>query len=143
MHVPVNTMDTEYIRSFYAVLVPAVLSIALLSGSDVDAQDAVRDVVTVSMEDRGGGRWRFEPSKIVVTRGTIVQFVQNDVVPHNVEFKNVPKGTELGDAKMGPFIMAEGESYDVLIDDRFANGDHEYICTPHAPMGMKGVIRVE
>lgn len=101
------------------------------------------DTITVEMVDKGGAQWRFMPDKITVIRGDIVRFIQKDVVPHNVEFKDVPDKSNLGDLMMGPWLMAKGEMYEIVIDERFADGVHEYVCTPHAPMGMKGIIKVE
>jgi plastocyanin len=44
---------------------------------------------------------------------------------------------------MGPFLLATGETYEVVIDDRFKPGTHKYVCTPHELMGMVGTITVE
>ena len=99
-------------------------------------------MVIVKMVDKSTGQWRFEPSEITVKPGDTVRFILEDAVPHNVEFKKMPKGTKLGDARMGPFLMTKGQTYDVIIDGRFAEGTHEYVCTPHEAMGMKGTIKV-
>ena len=99
-------------------------------------------VLEVKMVDRGGGQWRFAPADIQVTPGDVVRFVQDDVAPHNVEFKDVPGGTTLGGAAMGPFLLQKGETYDLTIDDRFAPGLHKYVCTPHELLGMVGTIAV-
>ena len=64
-------------------------------------------------------------------------------MPHNVEFRDLPAGTNLGAAAMGPFLLTAGETYEVTIDDRFAPGTHKYVCTPHEIMGMVGTITVE
>lgn len=100
-------------------------------------------IIRVKMIDRGGGQWRFEPADITVQRGDVVQFVQEDVIPHNVEFKKTPRGTHLGDDAVGRFLMKKGATYDVVIDERFATGKHAYICTPHEAMGMKGTITIK
>ena len=124
--------------------ISSLMAVLLFTVSDVIAQVAERGPVTaiVKMVDKSIGQWRFEPADITVTSGDTVRFVLGDAVPHNVEFKKVPKRTKLGDARMGPFLMAKGETYDVVIDSRFAEGTHEYVCTPHEPMGMKGTIKV-
>lgn len=99
-------------------------------------------VVTVKMVDKGSAQWRFQPDYVAVGPGDTVRFILDDIVPHNVEFKKVPKGTKLGEARMGPFLMRKGEYYDVVIDKRFESGEHKYVCTPHEAMGMKGTIEV-
>jgi len=99
-------------------------------------------VVEVRMVDAGGGQWRFEPATIDVHPGDVVRFVQDDVAPHNVQFKDVPSGSDLGAAVMGPFLLQKGETYELAIDERFAFGDHAYVCTPHEPLGMVGTINV-
>lgn len=134
-------------RHFDKVL--AVMCILFLAGMLCTSSTSLAQsgdesgTVVVKMVDRGGGQWRFAPANISVQKGDVVRFVQADIVPHNVEFKDTPKGTKLGDAAMGPFLMAKGETYEVEIDHRFAEGLHEYVCTPHVPMGMKGTITVE
>jgi plastocyanin len=105
-------------------------------------QDGPR-VLEVLMVDKGGGQWRYEPSRVAVRHGDVVRFVQADVVPHNVHFKKTPRGTDLGSALMGPFLLQKGDVYDVTIDDRFAPGVHEFVCTPHEMMGMAGSLDVQ
>lgn len=99
-------------------------------------------VVEVRMIDAGGGQWRFEPSSVEAHTGDIVRFIQDDIAPHNVQFQDVPAGTQLGAAIMGPFLLQKGETYDIAIDDRFTPGAHTYVCTPHEPLGMVGQITV-
>ena len=122
----------------------SLMAALLITTSDAMAQvaEAGPQTVIVKMVDKSTGQWRFEPEDITVKPGDTVRFVLEDAVPHNVEFKKVPKGTKLGDARMGPFLLTKGQTYDVVIDSRFAEGTHEYICTPHEPMGMKGTIKV-
>lgn len=116
-----------------------LFSVAPASLAQVDAE---LDILIVKMIDKGVGQWRFDPADVTVERGDVVRFVQQDIVPHNVEFTQTAKGTDLSDGAMGPFLMTKGEIYDVVIDERFAEGMHAYVCTPHAPMGMTGTITV-
>ncbi|MDQ2766267.1 MAG: plastocyanin/azurin family copper-binding protein [Gemmatimonadota bacterium] len=94
------------------------------------------------MIDGGSYGMRFEPVRIVVHRGDIVRFVQRGGIPHNVEFRSVPPGTELAAQRVGPMLVTRGESYDVVIDSRFAPGKHVYVCGPHEVLGMAGIIYV-
>lgn len=100
------------------------------------------NVVTIKMIDQGGGQWRFDPESVTVTVGDLLRFVQEDMAPHNVEFDKIPDEAELGDIMMGPFLTRKGQTYDILIDGRFARGKYEYVCTPHAALGMTGEITV-
>lgn len=122
----------------------SLTTVLFITTSDALAQVAESgpQMVVVKMVDKSSAQWRFEPAEVTVKPGDTVRFVLEDAVPHNVEFKKVPKGTKLGEARMGPFLMTKGETYDIVIDGRFAAGIHEYVCTPHEPMGMKGTIKV-
>lgn len=99
-------------------------------------------VVVVKTVDVSPTEFKFEPANLTVIPGDTVRFTQTTATPHNVEFRAVPAGTNLGSAKMGPFLTTVGATYDVVIDARFATGVHNYVCTPHEVMGMKGTITV-
>ena len=107
-----------------------------------DVGDDPPRVITVQMVDKGSTQWRFEPSEIQVRRGDVVRFVQADVAPHNVQFKDVPADAQLGVAIMGPFMIQKGDVYEVEIDERFVPGLYKYVCTPHEPLGMVAQIEV-
>ncbi len=106
------------------------------------ADDATGRVIVIKMVDKSTAQWRFEPETVTVHPGDTIQWVQEDVVPHNVEFKTVPDDANLGDAVMGPFVFAKGEVYELKIDERFTEGLYDYICTPHDPLGMKASFTV-
>lgn len=132
-----------WLRSLFAFSALVLAAAVVFTATEACAQAAsAPQTVIVKMVDKSAGQWRFEPSEVDVRQGDTVRFVLDDVVPHNVEFKKVPQGTKLGDARVGPFLLKKGQTYDVVIDDRFAKGVHEYVCTPHEPMGMKGTITV-
>lgn len=123
-----------------------VLAVGLLVVTgDVEGQTAAGGghVVIVRMVDKSATEWAFEPADITVEPGTLVRFELTGSIPHNVEFKNSPSGTDVGNARMGPFLIMKGQTYDVMIDGRFAIGTHDYVCTPHEMMGMKGTITVQ
>lgn len=101
------------------------------------------DIVVVRMLDKSPTSYAFEPSLVTVTPGQTIRFVQQGEVPHNVEFKDAPPGARLDDARMGPFLTSKGEAYELRVDDRFSAGTYDYVCTPHAAMGMKGTIVVD
>jgi plastocyanin len=99
-------------------------------------------VVIVKTVELSATSYRFEPAEITVLPGDTVRFVQSSTMPHNVEFTKSPKGSKLGAAKVGPYLVAPNQTYDVPIDARFVAGQYQFICTPHAVLGMKGTISV-
>lgn len=86
--------------------------------------------------------FRFQPAEVTVRVGDVVQFVQRGIQPHNVQFRTVPKGVDLGNEAMGPFLVQKGQTYRLKIDARFKPGVYEFVCTPHEMMGMKGRLVV-
>lgn len=123
----------------------ALTILALLpqqAGSVGSERPADTTVIEVRMVDKGAGQWRFEPAVIKAAPGDLIRFVQDDVVPHNVEFKAAPPDANLGATKMGPFLLQKGATYDLAIDGRFVNGDYTFVCTPHEMMGMKATLTV-
>lgn len=101
------------------------------------------NVIIVKMVDVSTTEFKYEPADIIVQPGDTVRFIQTGAMPHNVDFRVMPEGTDLGDAKMGPFLTTLDETYDVVIDGRFVEGEHEFVCTPHEFMGMIGTLTVE
>jgi len=125
------------------VMKTIVIAAMVMAASTAFAQNGpAPETVLVRMVDKSSAEWRFEPSQVTVSLGDTIRFVLEDVVPHNVEFKNTPDGSDLGDVQMGRFLMTKGETYDVVIDERFSVGNYQYVCTPHEAMGMKGSIMV-
>ena len=84
----------------------------------------------------------FRPARITANPGDVLRFVQQGDMPHNVEFREVPDGVDLGDARMGPFLVQKGQTYELKIDERFKPGTYRIVCTPHEGMGMSGVLVV-
>jgi plastocyanin len=119
----------------------SVVSVAFSGGSE-DGGKSAGQVIVVKAVDVSLTEFRWEPAEIAVKPGDTVRFEQTSSTPHNVEFREVPGGTNLGDAAMGPYMLQLGDTYDVVIDSRFVEGVHNYVCTPHATMGMTGTITV-
>jgi plastocyanin len=101
-------------------------------------------VIEVQMRD-DGGRFYFSPENIEVRRGDKIRFIQEGAMPHKVEFvrNTAPAKAELGDLWVGPYLSGRGEVYEVEIDGRFVDGSYDYICAPHAALGMVGKIEVK
>jgi plastocyanin len=137
---------------------PLTISLLLVSLTHAIAQDETAEAnrtVVVNMVDFG-----FDPTEITVLPGDTVRFVQTTASPHNVEFRTVPEGAELAEnpvppaegpsgtlssppPKMGRYLTQVGETYEFLIDEHFAAGTYDYVCTPHETLGMTGTIVVE
>lgn len=99
-------------------------------------------VVVVKATDVSATEFKWVPADIAGNPGDTVRFEQTTATPHNVEFRETPAGVDLGSAKMGPFLVAAGDHYDLVIDARFKPGAYTFVCTPHESMGMKGSLTV-
>ncbi len=139
----------------------ATAAATILAVSPATAQEGAGRrprTVVVKMVD-----FAFEPATLTVSVGDTVRFVQTTASPHNVEFRTVPEGAELAElpvppaegpsgtlsspssppARMGRYLTQVGETYEFLIDEHFAAGTYDYVCTPHEALGMTGTIVVE
>lgn len=115
----------------------AALGILAMTGA-APADSVEGRTFGVSMSD-----YAFQPDRLTVRPGDLVVFVQKGDMPHNVEFRKIPKGVDLGETRMGPFVVVKGDTYQIHIDARFKPGVYEIVCTPHELMGMTARIVVE
>jgi plastocyanin len=100
-------------------------------------------MLVVKLVDRGGATpYAFEPAITVAQRGDTVRFIETAGVMHNVHFTKQASGAKLGNAATGPYLTTKGQTYDVVIDARFADGKYEFVCEPHEAIGMKGALVV-
>lgn len=100
-------------------------------------------IVTVKLIERGGSApYVFEPASVAVERGDTLRFIQGADTPHNVHFTSEPKGAKLGNAISGPYLVAKGQTYDLVIDGRFPDGNYSFVCEPHEMIGMRGAMTV-
>jgi plastocyanin len=140
-------MTEECIMShrFVQVLALAGLGSALLGWTaSHGTRVAAPRTVVVKTVDVSPTQYQFDPAEITVSPGDTIRFEQTSaMMPHNVEFKDVPAGTKLGDGRVGPFLTKPGDSYVIAVDGRFAAGVHHFVCTPHEALGMKGTITVK
>jgi len=100
-------------------------------------------VRVIEMVEQGQYGIAFEPQRTHARLGDTVRFVQKGVLPHNVMFRSVPAGADLGHAHEGPLITAHGATYDLVLDQRFVAGKYLFVCTPHETLGMAGLLYVE
>ena len=108
-------------------------------------------VIRVRMLQQGS-RYLYEPANFTVRQGDIVEFVNVNGLPHNVQFEpaKIPAGAadvlnrnmpnRLGPLQ-SPMFMQPNQTYRIS----FAGapvGTYEYFCLPHKALNMKGVITV-
>lgn len=84
----------------------------------------------------------YRPARVTARPGDVLRFVQQGIQPHNVMFKQVPPGVDLGNAKMGPFMVRKGDVYELRLDRRFKPGTYVLVCTPHELMGMTAQLTI-
>jgi plastocyanin len=100
-------------------------------------------MIVVKLVEKGGAMpYAFEPAITVAQRGDTVRFVEAAGVMHNVHFTKQASGAKLGGAATGPYLTTKGQTYDLVIDARFAEGRYEFVCEPHEAIGMKGTLVV-
>jgi plastocyanin len=101
-------------------------------------------MIVVRLVEKGGAMpYAFEPAIAVAQRGDTVRFMEAAGVMHNVHFTKQASGAKLGGAATSPYLMTKGQTYDLVIDGRFAEGTYEYVCQPHEAIGMKGTLVVK
>ncbi len=141
-----HTVPSPRHRPHAGLLLAAFALVALsacapAAGEDTKGTEA--RVHEVRMLDEGGA-FRYDVERLEVRRGDVVRFVQAGDVPHNVQFvrNDVPDGVELGPDWNGPYLSARGEVHEIVIDERFPDGEYLFVCTPHVGFQMKGTLVV-
>jgi plastocyanin len=128
------------------MLTASLVALFALSASANGQNAAARGphTIVVKLVDKGGAiPYAFEPAIAVAQPGDTVRFIETAGVMHNVHFTKTAPGAKLGAAASGPYLTTKGQTYDVVIDRRFADGTYEYVCDPHAAIGMKGTLVVK
>lgn len=134
----------------FALLLAASAGAPVASQAERSSRDSAGArapaVIVVEMVEKGQYGMAFSPVRVTARAGDTLRFVQRGRAPHNVVFKSAPAGTELsalGAAREGPLLARPGESYDVVLDGRFAPGKWVYVCAPHEVLGMAGIVYLE
>lgn len=122
---------------------PAPASPAPAAGGTVtpDAGGQVHEVRMVTTQNGASGV--FEPAQITVKKGDVIKWVMADgQAVHNVSFtmaQGNPGGfTPPADS---PMYTQQGQSYELKVD--WNPGTYNYVCVPHAMMGMTGSVTVQ
>lgn len=100
-----------------------------------------------------GARYVFEPANFTVRVGDVVEFVNVNGFPHNVQFEpaKIPAGAAdvLNRAmpnRMGPLAGPMMVQPNLTYRISFAGapvGTYDYFCLPHKALGMTGRITVQ
>jgi plastocyanin len=104
---------------------------------------ATGNVVEVRMvTSADGATGTFEPANVTVKKGDTVRFITDGKTVHNASFKPVENpGKSNLPAETGPYLTTPNQTYDVVIN--MDPGTYNYVCDPHAAMGMKGTVTVQ
>ena len=101
-------------------------------------------LLVVKLVEKGGAMpYAFEPAMTVAQKGDTVRFIESAGAMHNVHFTRQASGAKLDGAATGPYLTTKGQTYDLVIDARFAEGKYEFVCEPHEAIGMKGTLVVK
>ena len=87
--------------------------------------------------------YAFEPAITNAQPGDTLRFTEASGALHNVRFTKEAPGANLGAAATTPYLTAKGQTIDMIVDKRFAAGTYEFVCDPHAAIGMKGTLIVK
>lgn len=128
-------------------LMTVSLAALLVLSADANGQNASpvgSHMLVVKLVEKGGAMpYAFEPAITVAQPGDTVRFIEAAGVMHNVHFTKQASGAKLGSAATGPYLTTKGQTYDLVIDARFAAGRYEFVCEPHEALGMKGTLVVK
>ena len=129
-------------------LLSSCVATSLVLAVPVTAQTAGRvtpHLIVVKLVERPGDkvRFAFEPATFTAERGDTLQFVQFANAMHNVRFKTQPSGAKLGRAVVSRYLSTIGQTYNIVVDSRFADGTYEIVCDPHGMMGMHAFLTVQ
>lgn len=116
-------------------------------GGGGDTGGVPRGDTEVLVDPNGGDR--FEPETLTIDAGETVtwRFERSghnvSCVPEHHEDNALPEGAEPFASYQGDALQEtaeEGATYEHTVD---VAGEYDYVCIPHAPIGMAGTIVVE
>jgi len=126
-----------------SVVLGGCLALSAVGAQQTAAASAPAHTIVVNLIERPGPLpFGFDPQVFTAERGDTLRFVQLAATMHNVHFKVVPKGANLGAALSGPYLTTKGQAYSIVVDARFADGKYEIVCDPHEMIGMHAFLNV-
>jgi plastocyanin len=140
---PFMEKTMSHLKPLMTASLVAMLALSASANGQKATPHHPQTIVVKLVNKAGAIPYAFEPAIAVAHRGDTVRFIEDAGVMHNVHFTKQAPGAKLGAAASGPYLTTKGQTYDVVIDGRFAEGKYEYVCDPHAAIGMKGTLVVE
>ena len=115
----------------------AILAVALLVLSSVFVASSPTLAATIDVKmGSDSGQLVFEPSDITASPGDTINFVVNQMAPHNIVFES-----DSVKASSDQLMFAPGETSSVTVPD--APGSYTFYCTPHRGAGMVGKLTIK
>lgn len=97
-------------------------------------------VIEIEMTMTGpDGNPAFVPAKVTAKQGDVLRFVNKDNV-HNVHFTKANNPAAATLPPPSPYLTQPGQTYELKVE--LPAGTYDYICDPHAAMGMVGQVTV-
>lgn len=109
------------------------------------AAEPVGEIVDIKMRGTKEGYF-FQPNQVVVKPGDKVRFTMVDGGPHNVSFsdQSLPNGASMvlenRGKLVGALLQAPSQTYEIQFTKDLPGGEYNFVCQPHAALGMKGKI---
>jgi plastocyanin len=148
--VPAHSIDSipygetmSHLKPLMTLSLAALLVLSARANGQNASSPGPHMIVVKLVQNGGAMPYAFEPAIAVAQRGDTVRFMETAGVMHNVHFTKQAPGAKLGRAARGPYLSTKGQTYDLVIDGRFAEGTYEYVCEPHEAIGMKGTLVVK
>jgi len=118
------------------VLLSTILLVA--ASFALSASPAAAETYSVKM-GADSGLLQFVPSKLTVSPGDTIKWVNNKLGPHNVIFDK-PAVQGLSHKQL---LFAPGDSYESAIPADAAPGTYEFYCQPHRGARMVGALTIK
>ena len=109
------------------------------STSSEPAATPTGKVIVVELNSDANGNY-FKPNEIEAHRGDVIRYTLKSGV-HNVDFLPDSNPGKTGLPKASDMLQLPDQTLDVPVN--FKEGTYYFQCDPHAPLGMKGHLKVE
>ena len=120
---------------------PAATPAAETTPAPTPAGDVVEVKVLTNADGSSGS---FEPQNVTVKQGQTIRWVWQDArAAHNVSFTSAQGNAAAGASlpQDSPLYAEAGKTHEATISA--GPGTYNYVCVPHAAMGMTGSITVQ